>query len=150
MTFAVCLTSTSPWRFVINTQTARSAQIAARLLAERFPGMDFDYLAGPDIEHGDCHPSIRDCATSFEVERLIDVELVLEKSVNPDGHSKWIVFRDRNGGVTAWPDHALREIEACRRDDNEIDERSLYAAHAPSPNELFDLFRSPRSTYPGR
>ena len=141
MIYSVCLVSVDPHRHVIHTECARSAQITARLLAERFPGMSFSYEPGPDLAHGDCHPSIRDSALSVEVQRLVAAELVIEAEANPKGLPKWCAFQHRNGGVVAHPDHDLRAVEMCRRDFDVVQERAVYAVY-PTPGEVLDRFRT--------
>ena len=76
MIWSLYLLSVTPRRFVIHTEKERAAQITARLLAERHPGMAFGYEDGPDFRHGDCHPSIRDSALSVEVQQLVAAETV--------------------------------------------------------------------------
>ena len=136
----VCLVSTFPRRHVLHTESERAAQITARLLTERFPGMAFSYDVGPDCRHGDCHPSIRDGALSLEVQRLVAAELVIEAEGNPKGLPKWCAFQYGNGGVSAYRDHDLRAVEMCRRDFDVVQERAIYA-HDPSPDEVLDCFR---------
>ena len=78
MIHSVHLQPVFPKRFVCHVDTLRAAQITARLLAERFPGMVFGYDEGPDCRSGDCHPSIRDSALSHEVQQLV-------AALNPTG-----------------------------------------------------------------
>lgn len=141
MTFAVCLISVDPWRHVVHIDTERAAQIAARLLAERFPGSAFSYVPGPDLQRGNCHPSIRNSATSFEVRLLIETELVAEARANPDGLPRWCAFRHRNGSVCVYSDSDLRVVEVCRRDLDMVQERAIYARY-PIPDEVQDCFRT--------
>ena len=141
MTFSVCLISVHPWQHVAHLETERAAQIAARLLAERFPGSAFSFYPGPDVQRPDCHPSIRDSALSFEVQRLIAAELVIEEAVNPDRLPKWSAFRYRDGGVSAYRDHDLPVIETCRRDPDVIEERPIYA-RSLAPQDVLDCFRT--------
>ena len=141
MIYSVCLVSVDPHRHVSHTESARSAQITARLLAERFPGMSFSYEPGPDLVHGDCHPSIRDSALSVEVQRLVEAELVIEAATNPKSLPKWCAFQHRNGGVVAHPDHDRRAVEICRRDCDVVQERAIYAVY-PTPDELLERFRN--------
>ena len=140
MCFSVCLISVRPRRHVIHVETERAAQITARLLAERHPGMAFGYGPGPDFRYGDCHPSIRDGALSLEVQRLVAAELVIEAEANPKGLPKWCAFQYRNGGVSAYGDHDVWAIEMCRRDSDVVQERAIYV-HDPSPDEVLDCFR---------
>ena len=141
MIHAIHLLSVFPKQFVCHADTGRAAQITARLLAERFPGMTFGYEEGPDCRHGDCHPSIRDSALSFEVQQLIAAELVLEAAANPKGLPKWCAFQYRDGGVCAYRDHDLKVVEKCRQDFDVVQERPIYAVY-PSTDEVLDRFRT--------
>lgn len=141
MTFSVCHISVNPRRHIIHVETERRAQITARLLAERFPGMAFSFEPGPDLRYGDSTPAYRDSATSFEVRRLVEAELVMEAQANPEGLPKWCAFQYRDGGVCAYRDHDLRIVERCRRDFDVVQERAIYA-HDPSTNEVLDCFRT--------
>ena len=141
MTFSVILISVHPSRYVVHQETARGAQITARLLAERFPGMAFSYAEGVNLRHGDSHPAYRDSARSFEVRRLVEAELVMEREANPEGLPKWCAFQYRNGSVSAYRDHDLRAVEMCRRDFDMVQERAIYARY-PSTDEVLDCFRT--------
>ncbi len=140
MTYSILHISVHPSRHVIHVDTERRAQIVARLLAERFPGMAFSFERGVDLQRGDCTPAFRDSANSFEVRRLADAELVMEAGANPDGLPKWCAFQYRNGGVSAYRDHDLRAVEMCRRDLDVVQERAIYARY-PSTDEVLDRFR---------
>ena len=140
MTYSVCHITVHPFRHVVHVDTERRAQIVARLLAERFPGMAFSFERGPDLERGDCTPALRDSANSFEVRRLVDAELAMEADANPKGLPKWCAFQYRNGGVCAYRDHDLRAVEMCRRDVDTVQERAIYADYQ-TPDEVLDLFR---------
>lgn len=131
----------APRRFVIHSEKDRAAQITARLLAQRFPGLAFGYEPGSDVRHGDCHPSIRDSALSAEVQRLVAAEIALEMAANPKGLPKWCTFRYRNGGVAAYREHDLRAVEMCRRDFDVVQERAIFAVY-PSTDEVLDRFRT--------
>lgn len=140
MTYSVLLLSQHPRRHIVHVDTERGAQITARLLAEWFPGMAFGYAEGVDLKHGDGHPAYRDSATSFEVRRLVEAELVMEVEANPEGLPKWCTFQYRNGGVSAYRDHDLRAVEMCRRDFDTVRERAIYARY-PTPDEVLERFR---------
>lgn len=142
MAYSVLLISQHPHRHIVHVETERSAQITARLLAERFPGIAFSYAKGIDLRHCDSHPAYRDSATSFEVRRLVEAELVMEAEANPKGLPKWCAFRYRNGGVSAYRDHDRRAVEMCRRDFDMVQERAIYA-HEPTSDEVLDCFRTP-------
>ena len=141
MTFSVLHISVHPARYIVHVDTERAAQITARLLAERFPGMAFSYAAGIDLRYGDSTPAYRDSATSFEVRRLLRAELASEARANPDGLPKWCAFQYQNGGVSACRDHDLRVIEMCRRDAEMVRERAIYAVY-PSTDEVLERFRT--------
>ncbi|PZX14167.1 hypothetical protein LX81_02966 [Palleronia aestuarii] len=145
MIHSIHLLSVFPKRFVCHADTGRAAQITARLLAERHPGMTFGYDEGPDCRHDDCHPSIRDSALSFEVQHLVAAEMILEAAANPMGLPKWCAFQYRNGGVEAHPDHDLRAVEMCRRDFDVVGERAIFARQ-PTPAEVLDRFRDAAGT----
>ena len=49
MTWSVCHITVHPARHVVHADTARRAQIIARLLAERFPGMAFSMTRSVDL-----------------------------------------------------------------------------------------------------
>ncbi|WP_299821981.1 hypothetical protein [uncultured Jannaschia sp.] len=140
MIWSVFLLSMTPRRFVVHSDKERAAQITARLLAERHPGMAFDYEEGPDFRHSDCHPSIRDTALSVEVQNLIAAEITLEAVANPKGLPKWCAFQYRNGGVCAYRDHDLRVVAMCRRDFDVVQERAIYTVY-PFTDEVLDCFR---------
>ena len=140
MIYAIYLLSVTSKSFVIHTEKERAAQITARLLAERHPGMAFGYEDGPDFRHGDCHPSIRDSALSAEVQQLVAAEIVMEAEANPKGLPKWCAFQYRNGGVAAHPDHDLSAVELCRRDFEMAQERAIYTRQ-PTPGDVLDCFR---------
>jgi hypothetical protein len=140
MTFGVLLISQHPRRHIVHVETERGAQITARLLAERFPGMAFSYAEGIDLRHGDSHPAHRDSATSFEVRRLVEADLILEAAANPEGLPKWCAFQYRTGGVSACRDQDLRAVEMRRRDFDVVRERAIFARQ-PSTDELLDRFR---------
>ncbi|WP_299821222.1 hypothetical protein [uncultured Jannaschia sp.] len=141
MIWSVFLLSMTPRRFVVHSDKERAAQITARLLAERHPGMAFGYEEGPDFRHSDCHPSIRDTALSVEVQNLIAAGIAIEAVANPKGLPKWYAFQYRNGGVCAYRDHDLRVVEMCRRDFDVVQERAIYAVY-PSTDEVLDCFRT--------
>ena len=81
---SVFLRWTAPRRFVARSNKERPARIAARLLAERHSDMAFGFEAGPDVRHGDCHPSPRDTALAIEGRRLIPPEPALGAVRNPE------------------------------------------------------------------
>ena len=145
MIWSVYLLSMTPRRFVVHSDKERAAQITARLLAERHPGMAFGYEEGPDFRYGDCHPSIRDTALSFEVQQLVAAELALEAAANPKRLPKWCAFQYRNGGVEAHPDYDLRAVEMRRRDFDVVRERAIYARQ-PTPAAVLDRFRDTADT----
>ena len=140
MIWSVCHITVHPARHVVHADTARRAQIIARLLAERFPGMAFSFERGVDLTRGDCTPAFRDSAHSFEVRRLVEAELVMEAQANPDGLPEWCAFQYRNGSVCAYRDHDLRAVEMCRRDFDMVQERAIYAEY-PTTNAVLDRFR---------
>ncbi len=137
--FCVLLDDTRPKAHVANAPSARAAQILCRLLEERFPGSTFILFEDRGDLHPPCHPSIRDGAHSFEVKRLVAAELVLEERANPERLPKWCVFKHRNGGVTAWPDHVTGEVQAFRADHDVVEERAAYA-QALGPADAFAVF----------
>lgn len=128
MIYSVYLLSAFPRQHVIYTETERAAQITARLLAERHPGMTFGYQDGPDFRNGDCHPSIRESALSVEVQQLVAAEMVLEATANPKDMPKWCAFQYRSGGVVTHSDHNLRAVEMCRRGFDVVQERATSTA----------------------
>ena len=141
MTFSVCQICVHPRRHIVHVEPERHAQITARLLAERFPGMAFSYEDGPDFRHGDCPPAIRDSALSVEVQQHVAAETLLEAAANPDGLPKWCAFQYRGGAVCTYRDHDLRAVEMCRRDFEMVRERAIYAVY-PSTDEVLDCFRT--------
>ncbi len=147
MTYNVCHISVHPSRHIVHVDTERRAQIVARLLAERFPGMAFSFERGPDLGRGDCTPALRDSANSFEVRRLADAELIIEAEANPEGLPKWCAFQYRNGGVCAYRAHDLRAVEMCRRDFDVVQERAIYARY-PSPDDVLNHFRMSGCDHP--
>lgn len=82
--YSVLQSDHQPGAFVITVVSARAAQIYAPLLAERFPGNKFAIQEGGAWGAPDCHPSIRDSARSFEVERLAATTLKRDAETNPD------------------------------------------------------------------
>ncbi len=140
MTYSICHISVHPSRHIIHVDSQRRAQIVARLLAERFPGMAFSFERGVDLTRGDCTPAFRDSTNSFEVRRLADAELVMEADANPAGLPKWCAFQYGNGGVSAYRDHDFRAVEMCRRDLDVVQERAIYADY-PTTDEVLDRFR---------
>ncbi|SDE83625.1 MAG: hypothetical protein DI616_14575 [Paracoccus denitrificans] len=90
--YSVLQSDHQPGAFVITVVSARAAQIYARLLAERFPGNKFAIQEGGAWGAPDCHPSIRDSARSFEVERLAATMLKRDAETNPEGLAKWHVY----------------------------------------------------------
>ena len=139
--YSICLISDFPRRHVVHVETARAAQITARLLAERFPGMAFGFGEGPDCRSGECHPSIRDSALSTQVQRRVEAELMLEADANPCGLPKWCAFQYRDGGVCAYHDHDLPILQRCRQDIDMVQERAIFSVH-PTTDELLDCFRT--------
>ncbi len=137
--FCVCLDDTCPRQHVATAPSARAAQILCRLLEERFPGSTFTLFEDRGELRPFCHPSIRDGAHAFEVERLVAAELVLEERANPERLPRWCVFQHRNGGVTAWPEHVTGEVRAFRADPDVIEERATYA-QALGPAEALAVF----------
>lgn len=99
--YSVLQSDHQPGAFVITVVSARAAQIYARLLAERFPGNKFAIQEGGAWGAPDCHPSIRDGARSFELERLAAAMLTHDAEMNPEGLPKWHVYFLRSAHAPA-------------------------------------------------
>lgn len=147
MLHSVILNSTYPARHVVLAEGQRAAQITARLLAERFPGSNFSYVAGGAFERADCHPSMRDCALSFEVQRLVFNELKAEVG-NPQDLPKWrVYFYDSRATVhgcwqvNAYLDHDLDVIRKCEADETLRGSAALFVSH-PAPADLSDMLNA--------
>ncbi|ATG46036.1 hypothetical protein PhaeoP83_04431 (plasmid) [Phaeobacter inhibens] len=147
MLHSIILNSTHPARHVAVAESLRAAQITARLLAERFPGSSFSYKAGSVFELADCHPHVRDCALSFEVQRLVSDELKAEAG-NPQDLPKWRVFfydsRATVHGcwqVNAYLDHDLSVIRKCEVDGTLRGTAALFTCQ-PTPAELTDMLNA--------
>ena len=68
--FSVVQIDMHPAPYVAATGSARSAQILARLVAERCPGNVFGVRDSADFKGPKSNGFIRDCARSFEVQTL--------------------------------------------------------------------------------
>lgn len=120
--FSVVQIDMHPAPYVAATGSARSAQILARLVAERCPGNVFGIRDTADFKGPKSNGFIRDCARSFEVQTLAAQELMAEADDNPDQLPKWhVYFYDSGAGenrftVNAYLDHDLRVRAKCEAD----------------------------------
>jgi hypothetical protein len=120
--FSVVQIDMHPAPHVATTGSARSAQILARLVAERCPGNVFGIRDSAAFKGLRSNGFIRDCARSFEVQTLAAQELMAEADDNLDQLPKWhVYFYDSGAGenrftVNAYLDHDLRVRAKCEAD----------------------------------
>ncbi|WP_207100895.1 hypothetical protein [Paracoccus shandongensis] len=120
--FPVVQIDMHPAPYVAATGSARSAQIGARLVAERCPGNVFGIRDTADFKGPKSNGFIRDCARCVEVQTLTAQELMAEENDNPDQLPKWhVYFYDSGAGenrftVNAYLDHDLRVRAKCEAD----------------------------------
>ena len=148
--FSVMQIDRYPAAYVAATGSARSAQILARLVGERCPGNVFGIRDTADFYGPKSNGFIRDCAWSFEVQRLAADELMAEADDNPDQLTKWYVyFYDSGAGkyrfkVNAYLDHDLRVRAKCEADPELIGKEVIYG-ESPTMETLYlmlDAFTS--------
>ena len=120
--FSVVQIDMHPAPYVAATGSARSAQILARLVAERCPGNVFGIRDTADFGGAKSNGFIRDCARSVEVQKIAADELMAEAEDNPNQLPKWhIYFYDSGPGkyrfkVNAYLDHDVRTRAKCEAD----------------------------------
>lgn len=139
--FSVVQIDMHPAPFVAARGSARSAQILARLVAERCPGNIFGIRDAAAFMGPKSNGFIRDCARSFEVQTLAAQELMAEADDNPDQLTKWhVYFYDSGPGkyrfkVNAYLDHDMRVRAKCEADP-ELVGRDVIYGDAPSMETL--------------
>ena len=130
--FSVVQIDMHPAPYVAATGSARSAQILARLVGERCPGNVFGIREGAIFGGPNSNGFIRDCARSFEVQRIAAEELFSEADENPDQLEKWhVYFYDAGTGkfrftVNAYLDHDLRVRAKCEADPELVGRAVVY------------------------
>lgn len=140
--FSVVQIDMHPAPYVAATGSARSAQILARLVAERCPGNVFGIRYTADFKGPKSNGFIRDCARSFEVQTLAAQELMAEADHNPKQLSKWhVYFYDSGAGenrykVNAYLDHDMRVRAKCEADP-ELVGRDVIYGDPPSMETLY-------------
>ena len=140
--FSVVQIDMHPAPFVAATGSARSAQILARLVAERCPGNVFGIRDSADFKGPKSNGFIRDCARSVEVQALAAQELMAEADDNPDQLPKWhVYFYDSGPGkyrhkVNAYLDHDVRVRTKCETDPELIGRAVIYG-DMPSMETLY-------------
>ena len=140
--FSVVQIDMHPAPYVAATGSARSAQILARLVAERCPGNVFGIRDSADFKGPKSNGLIRDCARSFEVQTLAAQELMAEADDNPAQLLKWhVYFYDSGPGkerfkVNAYLDHDARVRAKCEADP-ELVGRDVIYCDAPTLETLY-------------
>ena len=140
--FSVVQIDMHPAPYVAATGSARSAQILARLVAERCPGNVFGIRDSADFKGPKSNGFIRDCARSFEVQTLAAQELMAEADDNPDQLLKWhVYFYDSGAGesrftVNAYLDHDRRVRAKCETDPTLVGRDVIYG-DAPTLETLY-------------
>ena len=140
--FSVVQIDMHPAPYVAATGSARSAQILARLVAERCPGNVFGIRDSADFKGPKSNGFIRDCARSFEVQTLAAQELMAEADDNPDQLPKWhVYFYDCGAGesrftVNAYLDHDRRVRARCEADPTLVGRDVIYG-DAPTMETLY-------------
>ena len=140
--FSVVQIYMHPAPYVAATGSARSAQILARLVAERCPGNVFGIRDSADFKGPKSNGFIRDCARSVEVQTLAAQELMAEADDNPDQLLKWhVYFYDSGPGkyrlkVNAYLDHDVRVRAKCEADP-ELVGRAVVYGDGPSMETLY-------------
>ena len=139
--FSVVQIDMHPAPYVAATGSARSAQILARLVAERCPGNVFGIRDSADFKGLRSNGFIRDCARSVEVQTLAAQELMAEADDNPDQLPKWhVYFYDAGTGkfrftVNAYLDHDLPVRAKCEADP-ELAGRTVVYGDPPTMETL--------------
>ena len=140
--FSVVQIDMHPAPYVAATGSARSAQILARLVAERCTGNVFGIRDSADFKGPKSNGFIRDCARSFEVQTLAAQELMAEADDNPDQLLKWhVYFYDSGAGesrftVNAYLDHDRRVRAKCEADPT-LAGRDVIYGDAPTLETLY-------------
>lgn len=140
--FSVVQIDMHPAPYVAATGSARSAQILARLVAERCPGNVFGIRDGAGFKGPKSNGFIRDCARSVEVQTLAAQELMAEADDNPDQLLKWHVYFYDNGAgesrftVSAYLDHDVRTRAKCESDPTLVGRDVIYG-DAPTLETLY-------------
>ena len=140
--FSVVQIDMHPAPYVAATGSARSAQILARLVAERCPGNVFGIRDSAAFKGLRSNGFIRDCARSFEVQTLAAQELMAEADDNPDQLLKWhVYFYDSGPGkyrlkVNAYLDHDRRVRAKCEADPTLVGRDVIYG-DAPTLETLY-------------
>ncbi|SCY89957.1 hypothetical protein [Paracoccus tibetensis] len=140
--FSVVQIDMHPAPYVAATGSARSAQILARLVGERCPGNVFGIRDKAEFFGPKSNGFIRDCARSFEVQKIAADELMAEADDNPDQLTKWhVYFYDSGAGdyrfkVNAYLDHDLRVRAKCEADP-ELIGRGVVYGDGPTMETLY-------------
>ena len=116
----------------------RRAQIVAKLMAERFPGLAFGYAPSPVLAAPNTNHFLKIGANTFEVQRLTEQELADEVAANPHGREKWLMFIFDNGAgpdggpqCAAYLEHDYPVVKRCMADPTLV---KTFAIYGPLPD----------------